>query len=79
MNGSPPASPKVAAPPRTSELEEMTTVYQSRGASPQSLTVFVNRALHDASLASTPNGAIDTLADALIRLAALAQNEVRYA
>lgn len=32
----------------------------------------INRALHDASLASTPNAAIDLLADALLALAALA-------
>jgi hypothetical protein len=39
---------------------------------PQNLTSFVNRALHDASLASTPNAAIDLLADALLALAVLA-------
>lgn len=38
---------------------------------PQNLTSFVNRALHDASLASTPNAAIDLLADALLALAVL--------
>ncbi len=39
---------------------------------PQTLTATINRALHDAALASTPNAAIDLLADALLAMAVLA-------
>ena len=45
---------------------------------PNTLTQIVNDALRAAAVESTPNGAIDTLADALIRLASIARAEVSH-
>lgn len=44
---------------------------------PNNLIVFINRALREAALSDRPNDAIDTLAAALVTLAALARMEGR--
>jgi hypothetical protein len=49
----------------------------ARPAQQQSPIEIIRDALRAAAVESTPNGAIDTLADALIRLADLARAEVR--
>lgn len=60
-------------------IEQTASAGSSRVSLPNGLASLVNNALRAAAVESTPNGAIDTLADALVRLAAIACAEVRHA
>ncbi|AXE91786.1 hypothetical protein CUJ90_04925 [Paraburkholderia terricola] len=63
---------------RCNDRDAVITAGHSPAYLPQNLTQIINCALHAAALEPTPNGAIDVLGAALVRLAEIARAEVSH-